>query len=209
MDKINDEGKIFKSEYTRTTINKVLYHNNRCDNVRKIIYKDNLISERFQLSDENIAQLCNIYNQDLEFPADCNVGIESFKILELLGKGSFGEVYLAELLSNKKKYAIKVLNKSKILSQNIVRYVVTERNVLSNIKHPYIVRLYYAFQTDEYLYLILEYCEGKDLCYHLRKSKFFEEETVKIIASQLILAVEELHRHNIIYRYIIKLFRGT
>jgi protein-serine/threonine kinase len=151
-------------------------------------------------SDDNInVRINNIIQDDLDFPSN-NVDIESFKILELLGKGSFGEVYLVELLTNNKKYAMKVLNKNKILSQNIVRYVVTERNVLSNIKHPFIVRLFYAFQTNEFLYLILEYCEGRDICYHLRKNKYFEEETVKIICAQLVLAVEELHKHNIIYR---------
>jgi serine/threonine protein kinase len=122
--------------------------------------------------------------------------------LELLGKGSFGEVYLVELIKNGSKYAMKVLNKNKILSQNIIQYVMTERNVLSSIKHPYIVQLFYAFQTDEFLYLILEYCEGGDLCYHLRKQKKFNEETVKIIIAQLILALEILHKNNIVYRYL-------
>jgi serine/threonine protein kinase len=129
------------------------------------------------------------------------VTLESFKILELLGKGSFGEVYLVELSKNRKKYAMKVLNKSKIVSQNIVRYVVTERNVLSNIRHPFITRLYLALQTDEFLYLLLEYCEGKDLSYHLRKNKIFDEDSVRLLMAQLLLAIEELHKNNIIYRY--------
>ena len=99
----------------------------------------------------------------------------------MIGKGSFGEVYLVENIKNSCKYAMKVLNKTKILSQNIVRYVITERNVLSFIKHPFIVKLFYAFQTDCFLYLILEYCEGGDLNQHLKKAKFFSEEYTKIL----------------------------
>jgi len=129
------------------------------------------------------------------------VNLNSFKILELIGKGSFGEVYLVEnIKDSSQRYAMKVLNKNKILSQNIVKYVITERNVLSNIKHPFIVRLFYAFQTDDFLYLILEYCEGRDLNHYLRKAKFLNEEFTKIILAQIILALEELHKNNIIYR---------
>ncbi len=179
--------KLHRSNYTRKILNNQVYHNNRSDNIRKILYKDNLISSMKLVSLNNL-KFPNYIEED--FPTNVNVDLESFKILECLGKGSFGEVYLVELLSNSKKYAMKVLCKSKILSQNIIRYVVTERNVLSNIRHPYIVQLYYAFQTSEFLYLILEYCEGKDLCYHLKKHKSFDEETVRILIAQLILSIE-------------------
>lgn len=162
------------------------------------MYKDKIISQNLNsLSGCNDLNL--IINQDWDFPSD-SVTLESFKILELIGKGSFGEVYLVELLKIKKLYAMKVLNKSKIVSQNIVRYVLAERNILSNIRHPFITRLYLALQTDEFLYLLLQYCEGKDLNYHLRKSKFFDEDSVRLIMSQLLLAIEELHKNNIIYR---------
>lgn len=188
----------YRDKYTRTLFKNKIYHNNRCDNIRKILYKDNLIAQKYTELGTNIKP--SQINQEIDFPTNTAVDLDSFKIIELLGKGSFGEVYLVELNETKKKYAMKVLNKNKLLSQNIIRYVVTERNVLSNIKHPFIVQLYYAFQTDDFLYLILEYCEGKDLCYHLRKNKYFDEETTKIILAQLLLAIEELHRSGIIYR---------
>ena len=72
--------------------------------------------------------------------------------------------------------------------------------MLSTLKHPYIVKLYYAFQTDEFLYLILEYCEGKDLSFYLKQVKTFGEDVAKMIIAQVILAMEELHKKNIIYR---------
>lgn len=196
-----DQIKSNRNSYTRTLFSHHIFHNNRCDMIKQLLYKEQNIIEKN--IDDIMAMNFNNSSENYNFPTD--VEVESFKILELLGKGSFGEVYLVELLTTGKKYAMKVLNKNKIFSQNIVRYVVTERNVLSNIKHPYIVQLYFAFQTDDFLYLILEYCEGKDLCYHLRKNKFFDEEKVRIISAQLLLAVEELHKNNIIYRYIFNL----
>jgi serine/threonine protein kinase len=53
---------------------------------------------------------------------------------------------------------MKVLQKKRLIEQNILRYIITEKNVLSKVKNPFIVRLYFSFQTEDYLYLIMEYC---------------------------------------------------
>jgi len=65
------------------------------------------------------------------------VTLNSFDIIEPLGKGSFGAVFLVTLKGEtpQKYYAMKILEKDKVLSQNLVRYARTERNVLSLAKH--------------------------------------------------------------------------
>lgn len=123
-----------------------------------------------------------------------------FAALQLLGKGSFGEVYLVQKLDTMKLYAMKVLPKEKILGQNLVKYAMTERNVLSYVKHPFIVGLNFAFQTAEKLFLILDYCSGGDLGFHLQREKRFSEYRTRIYLAEIILAIEELHRRNIIFR---------
>ena len=74
-----------------------------------------------------------------------SVNLKDFNIIERLGKGSFGSVYFVEKVSDKLIHAMKVLEKEKILKQNLVRYAMTERNVLCLAKHPFIVSLNYAF----------------------------------------------------------------
>jgi len=118
----------------------------------------------------------------------------------LIGKGGFAEVYLVEQQSTGKEYAMKVLNKEKILEHNLERYVLTERNVLSCIRHPFIVGLNYAFQTPEKLLLILDYCPGGDLGSALRREKRFSEARARIYVCEVLLALETLHSHSIIYR---------
>jgi serine/threonine protein kinase len=72
--------------------------------------------------------------------------------------------------------------------------------VLSITKHPFIVGLNYAFQTREKLFLILDYCPGGDLGKMLVEEKRFDESRAKIYLSEILLALEDLHKRDIIFR---------
>ena len=131
-----------------------------------------------------------------------NEGITPYDFIAIseLGRGSFGEVYLVTKQNVDQLYAMKVLKKEKIIGQSLIRYAITERNVLSYIRHPFIVSLKYAFQTAEKLFLIIDYCPGGDLSTYLSREKVFSEQRARIYICEILLALEELHRHNIIYR---------
>jgi ankyrin repeat protein/tRNA A-37 threonylcarbamoyl transferase component Bud32 len=129
------------------------------------------------------------------------IGPESFIPIQLLGKGSFGEVYLVQKKSSKKLYAMKILQKDKIFSNNLVRYATTERNVLTYFtKHPFIVNLNYAFQTSTKLFLILDYCPGGDLGQLIQREGYLSEEQAKVYMAEVLLALEDLHSSDIIFR---------
>eukprot|EP00347_Sterkiella_histriomuscorum_P015416 403357105 len=128
------------------------------------------------------------------------IGPDNFVAHQLLGTGSFGEVYLVEKISSKKLYAMKVLSKSKIKQQNLIKYALTERNVMSVMHHPFIVRLRYAFQTQDKLFLICDYCPGGDLSQYLEIERQFSEEKAKFYIVEILLALESLHERDIIFR---------
>ena len=139
-------------------------------------------------------------NPDLEDRRTAKPSTLDFEALQELGRGSFGEVYLVRKLSSSKLFAMKVLRKDKILGQNLLKYALTERNVLSYVAHPFIVKLHYAFQTSDKLFLILDYCPGGDLGWHLQREKRFSEYRARIYMCEIVLAVEELHRRSILFR---------
>lgn len=128
------------------------------------------------------------------------IGPSSFICLGLLGKGSFGEVYLVKQKKTSQLYAMKVLDKDRIMAQNIFKYAMTERNVLSLTSHPFIVKLNYAFQTTEKLFLLLDYCPGGDLAEQLSIQTRFSEAKAKFYLCEIILALGDLHQKDIIFR---------
>src|SRR3989338_7123511 len=79
-------------------------------------------------------------------------------------------------------------------------YRKAEKQILQEINHPFIVKLFYAFQTDEKLYLVLQFLPGGELFFHLKEETKFDVERAKFYAAQIVLAIEHLHKNDIIYR---------
>lgn len=102
---------------------------------------------------------------------DSNMGYSSFHLLDILGQGTFGKVFKVKRKDNLKgpEYAMKVLKKAFLVKNNHLRYAITECNILKLSSHPFVLKLHYSFQTPENLYMILDYCPGGDLAFHLNK----------------------------------------
>merc|ERR1719282_1490049 len=121
--------------------------------------------------------------------------------MKVIGKGSYGKVMLVGHKHEKSTvYAMKMLRKENVIKRNQVEHTKTERNVLEAVSHPFIVTLHYAFQTPKKLYFVLEYCPGGELFFHLSRAGRFTEGRCRFYASEILLAIEYLHRLNIIYR---------
>jgi serine/threonine protein kinase len=128
------------------------------------------------------------------------VGLEDFTMIKVIGKGSFGKVVLVRKKDSGLIYAMKVLRKENIIKRNQVEHTRTERHVLGYVRHPFIVGLNYAFQTEEKLYFVLDYCAGGELFFHLGKVQRFAEHRARFYAAEITLAIEYVHNLDIIYR---------
>lgn len=126
-----------------------------------------------------------------------------FDPMMCLGKGTYGTVLLVRHNITGKLYAQKQFRKASLTVQKkLVEQTKTERTILESVnRHPFVVKLYYAFQDHEKLYLILEYAEGGELFTHLAMERMFTEDVASFYMAELVLALEHLH-HNVgvVYR---------
>uniref|UniRef100_A0A7N8XUC3 Ribosomal protein S6 kinase n=1 Tax=Mastacembelus armatus TaxID=205130 RepID=A0A7N8XUC3_9TELE len=134
---------------------------------------------------------------------------ECFELLKVLGKGGYGKVFQVRKVSGAtsgKIFAMKVLKKAMIIrNAKDTAHTKAERNILEEVKHPFIVDLIYAFQTGGKLYLILEYLSGEQLnrtCSKNIKSKIhiFPVSVDSFYLAEISMALGHLHQKGIIYR---------
>ena len=125
---------------------------------------------------------------------------DDFIPLKLLGRGSFGQVILARLKINDKLYAMKILDKSQLKLRHQEIHTQTERNLMVKIKCPFIVNIKSAFQDEKYLYIVSDFMQGGDMYFHMHEQKKFEFDLTQFYISELVLALEYLHKNNMVYR---------
>ena len=128
------------------------------------------------------------------------ISINEFEKIKILGKGSFGKVILVRLKKTNKLYALKILKKDLIRKKQQIIHTKTEREILEKMNNPFIAKLKFAFQNKDKLYLVTKFLQGGDLFFHLRNDTKFHEEKMRFYVCQIILAIEYLHKNDIIYR---------
>jgi serine/threonine protein kinase len=126
--------------------------------------------------------------------------VEDFELLKVLGKGSFGKVMLVRYRGDGQLYAMKTLRKAALVKRNQLGHTATERTILQSIRNPFLVRLNFAFQTPDKLYMVLDYMAGGELFFWLKKDRKFRESRARLYAAEIALALACLHSHDIIYR---------
>lgn len=128
---------------------------------------------------------------------------DDFEPILCLGKGAYGTVLLVRHKMTGKLYAQKQFRKASMtVHRRMVEQTKTERMILESIsRHPFVVKLFYAFQDHEKLYLILEYAQGGELFTHLAMERMFSEDTAVFYMAEMVLALEHLHQNvGVIYR---------
>ena len=131
-----------------------------------------------------------------------NVGVDDFKLIKVIGRGSYGKVCLVQFKQTNDLYAMKSLKKNVLLDDDQVESTLLEKNILQSLNHPFLVGMVFCFQTEERVYFVLPFVQGGELFQHLRQNKYFPEEKVKFYASIIGLALDYLHKNGIVYRDI-------
>lgn len=141
-----------------------------------------------------------------------DISVRDFTILERLGGGGYGEVYLVWHEESQEHLALKVMRKSpngqkgrrgpRGVKPAEIRFLVQERAALQSLDHPNILQMVHAFQDHNYWYITMECARGGEL-YNLAKrlpKRRYPEELVKLWSAQIVCALEHVHKNGFVHR---------
>lgn len=153
--------------------------------------------------DESVRERTGIFPVEGGVAPQRKMTAEDFEPLRCLGKGTYGTVLLVKQRASGRLYAQKQFKKASLtVHKKLVEQTKTERQILESVnRHPFVVNLYYAFQDQEKLYLILEYGQGGELFTHLSTERMFAEPVAAFYMAEMLLAISHLHTHlGVVYR---------
>ncbi|ORX47026.1 kinase-like protein, partial [Hesseltinella vesiculosa] len=134
--------------------------------------------------------------------------VDQFQLMNVIGKGCMGKVLLVESklaceprTKHPRYYALKVINKHRVIQQNEVKHIKSECDILSRLRdHPFLIQLHYAFQSRHHLYLVLDFIPGGDMATQISLRISFPKLATRFYAAEVLLGLSVLHSHGIIYR---------
>ncbi|KAK0088070.1 hypothetical protein PV325_013258 [Microctonus aethiopoides] len=129
-----------------------------------------------------------------------NIQFTNFEKMRTLGMGAFGRVMLVKHTATSNYYAMKILNKDKLIKSKQIEHTRNEKRVLQSLNYPFVVSMKYFFMDNSYLYMVLPFVNGGELFTLLRRKGKFSEKVSKFYAAQVLLALEYLHYCGLIYR---------
>ena len=203
----NNNNCTIENDSSEKNINSVNYKDNKC-------YNDNCFNVENSANKINSLNFINnIKNSNQTGKKESGmifckhkdikkVTLNDFKLLKVLGRGTFGKVVLVQYKLTKKYYAMKIMKKDVILESGQVTNTLLEKNILQNLNYQFLVGMDFCFQTQERIYFVMNFIRGGELFKHLLNCKFFPEEKAKFYSAIVGLALEYLHTHGIVYRDI-------
>jgi len=126
------------------------------------------------------------------------VPLASFKDHAVLGVGTFSRVKMVSY--NREVYALKTMKKMKIDKLKQTQHIMNEKHIMTEMDHPFILKMISTWKDKSYLYILLELCQGGELFTRLLELKILDEDTTRFYAACIVLALGSLHKKNNIYR---------
>lgn len=128
--------------------------------------------------------------------------LEGFNVVKKVGQGHMSSVFLAVERSTNGAFAVKVKNKEVLRKKRAFNLAATEKEILSTLDHPFLPSLVRHFESENHIFLAMEYCSGGDinLLRHSQPNKILSESALRFYAAEVVLALEYLHERGIVYR---------
>ena len=191
--------KYFKKFRSNSVIS-VGHIDNRVGESYEVEFDDVFEADRESESRENSTTIAP--SKIINTQAKERLKVSDFSPIKVLGKGSFGKVILVKHKQTGRLYAQKQLKKvTMVVNTKNYERTLTERTILEKVSHPNIVKLYYALQDFDKVYLFLEYLEGGELFFHLSQERIISEKIACFYTAEMILALRHLHINaGVIYR---------
>uniref|UniRef100_A0A8D3CHS5 Rho-associated protein kinase 1 n=1 Tax=Scophthalmus maximus TaxID=52904 RepID=A0A8D3CHS5_SCOMX len=148
---------------------------------------------------KSIDNFLNRYKETISKIRDLRMKAEDYEVVKVIGRGAFGEVQLVRHRATCKVYAMKLLSKFEMIKRSDSAFFWEERDIMAFADSAWVVQLFFAFQDDRYLYMVMEYMPGGDLV-NLMSNYDVPEKWARFYTAEVVLALDGIHSMGFIHR---------
>ncbi|KAI8612311.1 kinase-like domain-containing protein, partial [Chytriomyces sp. MP71] len=133
-------------------------------------------------------------------PFDNEVIVSNYRLEKTIGQGTYGKVKLGTHITTGEQAAVKVIEKAQIKSSKQVARLQREIRFLKLLHHPHIVKVYDVIETDDFIYIIMEYAVGGELFDYIVANKRVKEREARAFFRMVLSAIDYCHKNAVIHR---------
>ncbi|XP_068196519.1 rho-associated protein kinase 1 isoform X1 [Antennarius striatus] len=148
---------------------------------------------------KSIDNFLNRYKDTISKIRDLRMKAVDYEVVKVIGRGAFGEVQLVRHKATSKVYAMKLLSKFEMIKRSDSAFFWEERDIMAFANSSWVVQLFFAFQDDRYLYMVMEYMPGGDLV-NLMSNYDVPEKWARFYTAEVVLALDGIHSMGFIHR---------
>uniref|UniRef100_A0A8C4EWM3 Rho-associated protein kinase 1 n=1 Tax=Dicentrarchus labrax TaxID=13489 RepID=A0A8C4EWM3_DICLA len=148
---------------------------------------------------KSIDNFLNRYKDTISKIRDLRMKAIDYEVVKVIGRGAFGEVQLVRHKATSKVYAMKLLSKFEMIKRSDSAFFWEERDIMAFANSSWVVQLFFAFQDDRYLYMVMEYMPGGDLV-NLMSNYDVPEKWARFYTAEVVLALDGIHAMGFIHR---------